>query len=174
MLVAPLMGPIFGIALGLSGGDKQLLKKSVASELLGMLLAIALAVLIGLVPLRSGFSSEIIARTQPTIYDVIIALASGLAGAFAMINKRISPALPGVAISTALVPPLATVGLCLAAGNWAWAGGAFMLFLVNLLGHRICCRGSVFPGRGGVILRDDRVLITFLRRFGVSLLVLAD
>lgn len=172
MLVAPLMGPIFGIALGLSGGDKQLLKKSVASELLGMLLAIALAVLIGLVPLRSGFSSEIIARTQPTIYDVIIALASGLAGAFAMINKRISPALPGVAISTALVPPLATVGLCLAAGNWAWAGGAFLLFLVNLLAIEFAAAG-VFSLAGVVSFsRDDRVLITFLRRFGVSLLVL--
>lgn len=171
MLVAPLMGPIFGIALGLSNGDNKLLRNSVVSELLGMLVAISLAAVIGMVPLRPDFGSEVLARTQPTIYDVIIALASGLAGAYAMVNKKLSPALPGVAISTALVPPLATVGLCLSTHNWEWALGAFLLFVVNLLAIEFAA-AAVYALSGLVKLDRQKNLITFFQRFGVSLLVL--
>jgi len=171
MLVAPLMGPIFGIALGLSNGDNRLLRASINSEMMGMLLAIALAAIIGLIPLRPDFAAEIVARTQPTIYDVIIALASGLAGAYAMVDRRISPALPGVAISTALVPPLATVGLCLAAHNWEWALGAFLLFVVNLLAIEFAA-AAVFFIFGMVKVNRQNGLIVFLRRFGLSLVIL--
>jgi len=171
MLVAPLMGPIFGIALGLSNGDNKLLQNSIRSELLGMLLAVALAAIIGIVPLRPDFASEIMARTQPTVYDVIIALASGLAGAYAMVNRKISPALPGVAISTALVPPLATVGLCLAAHNYEWALGAFLLFVVNLLAIEFAA-AAVFFISGLVKLNRENGLVVFFRRFGLSLVIL--
>ena len=171
MLVAPLMGPIFGIALGLSNGDNRLLRASINSEMMGMLLAITLAAIIGLIPLRPDFAAEIVARTQPTIYDVIIALASGLAGAYAMVDRRISPALPGVAISTALVPPLATVGLCLAAHNWEWALGAFLLFVVNLLAIEFAA-AAVFFIFGMVKVNRQNGLIVFLRRFGLSLVIL--
>lgn len=133
MLVAPLMGPIFGIALGLSIGDNRLLREATSSELLGVLLSVGLAALIGIATLQPDLGPEIIARTRPTIYDVLIALASGLAGAYAIADERISPALPGVAIATALVPPLATCGICLSAGFWDGARGAMLLFLVNLL-----------------------------------------
>ncbi|MDD2586713.1 MAG: TIGR00341 family protein [Syntrophomonadaceae bacterium] len=171
MLIAPLMGPIFGIALGLSNGDNNLLKNSLISELQGMLLAIGLAIIIGMIPLRPDFGSEIIARTQPTIYDVIIALASGVAGAYAMVNKRIGPALPGVAISTAIVPPLATVGLCISIGNWDWALGAFLLFLVNLLAIEFAA-AAVYAISGLVKLDRPEGLETFFRRFGLSLVIL--
>lgn len=172
MLVAPLMSPIFGIALGLSNGDNKLLRDALVAEVLGMLVAIGLAALIGSIPLNLDYGSEILARTQPTLYDVIIALASGLAGAYAMVNKRLSPALPGVAISTALVPPLASCGLCLAAGLFDLALGAFMLFVVNLLAIEFAA-ALVYVVFGLVRLdRSELAGAIFARRFGLSLVVL--
>lgn len=174
MLVAPLMGPIFGIALSLSTGDRQLLKTALLAELVGIILAVGLPAAIGLIPLRPDFGSEILARTQPTIYDVLIALASGLAGAYALVDEKISPALPGVAIATALVPPLAACGLNIAAGNWSLAWGAFLLFLVNLIAIEFAA-ASVFIVLG--LVHYDRAghRLSFgavLRRLGISFVIL--
>lgn len=173
MLVAPLMGPIFGIALSLLTSDRHLFRQSTVSELLGVMLAVGLAVLIGLIPLREGFGSEIVARIQPTIYDLIIALASGLAGAYALMNERISPALPGVAISTALVPPLATCGLCLAVARWDWALGAFLLFFANFLAIEIAA-SLVFAlfGMAELHVNGTFTFPRFLRRFSLSFVAL--
>ncbi len=174
MLVAPLMGPIFGIALSLLTGDRKLLKNALLAEIAGVILAIGLPVLIGLIPLRPDFSSEILSRTQPNIYDVLIALASGLAGAYALVNEKISPALPGVAIATALVPPLAACGLNVAAGNWLLAWGAFLLFLVNFVAIEFAA-ATVFLLQG--LVHYDRVgnklsLNFVLRRLGISFIIL--
>jgi uncharacterized hydrophobic protein (TIGR00271 family) len=133
MLIAPLMGPIFGITLSLIRGERNYLFKALLAETLGVLMAVGLAVLIGLIPLRPELGVEILSRTQPTLFDLLIALFSGLAGAFALLNPRISPTIAGVAIATALVPPLAACGICLAAGHWRLGGGAFLLFFVNFL-----------------------------------------
>ena len=173
MLVAPLMGPIFGIALGSETGDRRLLGLSLVYEILGVVLAVAVSALIGLIPLRMDFGSEIVARTQPTIYDIIIALAAGLAGTYAMVDERISPALPGVAIATSLVPPLATCGLCLSVGKWDWAFGAFLLFFANLLAIELAA-ALVFGvfGAAEVEAQNARSLARFLRRYGVSILLL--
>ncbi len=173
MLVAPLMGPIFGIALGLSNGDNILLKSALFSEFLGIILAISLAFIIGLVPLRPDFGPEILSRTQPTIYDIIIALVSGLAGAYAMVHKKLSPALPGVAISTALVPPLATCGLCLSSGNYEWAWGAFLLFCANLVAIEFAA-AAVYAVAGLVKFEhhNGSAFFTYLRRFGLSFIIL--
>lgn len=169
MLVAPLMGPIFGIALSLTIGDRQLLSRAAVSELAGIALAVALSLMIGLVPLRLGFGSEIVARTQPTLYDVIIAVASGLAGAYALMDERVSPALPGVAIATALVPPLATCGLCLATGRWEWATGALLLFFANFLAIQIAA-AFVFVAFGMLEVDTLRIdaIAPFVRRFALS------
>jgi uncharacterized hydrophobic protein (TIGR00271 family) len=174
MLVAPLMGPIFGIALGISSGDGRLLGKAFLSEILGLILAVLLSFVIGLLPLRLDFGSEILARTQPTLYDIIIALASGLAGAYAMIDERISPALPGVAIATAIVPPLATCGLCLSAGQLEWALGAFLLFFANFLSIQLAS-AFIFTvlGLSEAKPHEPYTVIRFLKRFGLSLLALA-
>lgn len=174
MLVAPLMGPIFGIALGLSTGNRKLLRDATLSELLGILLSIGLAFMIGAIAMRPDFGSEIIARTQPTIYDVLIALASGMAGAYAMVDERISPALPGVAIATALVPPLATVGLCISASSWDGARGALLLFIVNLLAIETAA-GAIFTIYG-LIDKDGATrgtIVAFLKKFGITFLVVA-
>lgn len=173
MLVAPLMGPIFGIALSLSTGNSDLLRRAVVAEILGIIFAVGLSYIIGLVPIRPDFGSEILARTQPTIYDIIVAFASGLAGAYALVDKKISPALPGVAIATAIVPPLATVGLNMATGQWVMAGGAASLFLVNFLCIEFAA-ALVFLVSGLTSHRPENgsPLNLFVRRFGVSIIAL--
>lgn len=173
MLVAPLMGPIFGIALGLSIGDSGLLRKAASSEVLGVLLGIAVATCIGFLPWRMEFGAEITARVQPTLYDLIIALASGLAGAYALVDEKVSPSLPGVAIATSLVPPLATCGLCLSAGKWQFALGAFLLFFANFLAIELAA-AFVFILSGMMEAHPHKPYTakTFLRQFAPSIIAL--
>lgn len=173
MLVAPLMGPIFGVALSLSSGDRSLLRSSLTAEAAGVFISVLIALIIGSLPLRAGFGSEIIARTHPTIYDIIVAVASGIAGAYAMTNPRISPALPGVAISTSLVPPLATCGLCLSAGRFEDALGAFLLFTANFLAIELAA-AAVFIvfGISIVSVPERGHLREYGRRFGPSIFAL--
>ncbi len=134
MLVSPLMTPIFGIALGMLRGDVGLIGRASRAEIGGVILAIASACLIGLSPLFSGEATpEMLSRTQPNLIDLLVAIFAGFAGAFALVDDRLSPALPGVAIATAIVPPLSTCGLCLALKAWEPAGGALMLFLANFV-----------------------------------------
>ncbi len=175
MLVAPLMGPIFGIALGLESGDRHLLRTAALSELGGIVLAVGLGALIGLLPLRMAFGHEILARTEPTLYDIIIALASGMAGAYALVDKRISPALPGVAIATALMPPLAVTGLCLATGRWSGALGASLLFFASFLAVELAASVVLaLKGMGAQEQQQAKTKVSgFLRRFGWSLAALA-
>lgn len=174
MLVAPLMGPIFGIALSLANGSRRLLARAALSETAGVVLSVALAALIGALAVYPSFGPEIVGRTRPTLYDVLVALASGVAGAYALVDEKISPALPGVAIATALVPPLSTCGLCLAAGQWDWALGAFLLFFANFLAIEVAA-AVVFllagMGRGGP--DQGLTLRVLLRRFGLSIALLA-
>lgn len=174
MLVAPLMSPIFGIALGLAIGDRKLLARAVLSEALGIVIVVGLAFLIGLAPLRPEFGPVILMRTQPTLYDMIVGLAAGLAGAYAIMSERISVALPGVAIAVAVVPPLAVAGLCLAAGRLELAGGAMLLFTANFLAIEVAA-AFLLTSYGLVSLETDLALTfgDFFKRFSVSLIALA-
>jgi uncharacterized hydrophobic protein (TIGR00271 family) len=106
MLVSPLMTPIMGIALGLVRGDAGLLRRALLAEILGVVLAVGMAALFGLLPIKIEATPEMLARTEPTLLDLLVAVLAGFAGAYAMVDERISPALPGVAIATAIVPPL--------------------------------------------------------------------
>ncbi|MEF3695531.1 DUF389 domain-containing protein [Desulfolutivibrio sp.] len=133
MLVSPLMSPIFGISLGMIRGDAGLMGKSIRAEISGMALAVAFGALFGLLPVMTEVTPEMLARTQPTLLDLLVAVFAGFAGTLAMVDDRISPALPGVAIATAIVPPLATCGLCLASGANQGALGAFLLFFANFV-----------------------------------------
>lgn len=134
MLVSPLMTPIFGIALGLLRGRPRLLGRAATTEFCGVILAIGSAYLVGLTELTGGEATgEMLARTQPNLVDLFVAVFAGFAGAYALVDERISPALPGVAIATAIVPPLSTCGLCLALGAWTGAFGALFLFLANFV-----------------------------------------
>ncbi len=133
MLVAPLMSPILGLSLGIVLGEVRLLRTSLESMFKGVMATIIVSVLVGLISPLKEMTPEILARTQPTLLDLFIALASGMAGAYALSRKEVSAALPGVAIAAALAPPLAVVGLGLANGNMQAASGAALLFVTNLI-----------------------------------------
>ncbi len=137
MLVAPLMSPIIGIGLASLTGDARLFRDSGVALGRGALMAILMAVLLAwgnrylpFVTLQE-LPAEVLSRTRPSPIDLTIALAGGMAAAFALAMPSISAALPGVAIATALMPPLCTVGIGVAMGRWDVAGGALLLFLTN-------------------------------------------
>ncbi|MDC1222307.1 TIGR00341 family protein, partial [Salibacteraceae bacterium] len=131
MLISPLMGPIMGVGLGAGIFDFGLIKKSAIN--LGLMVVISVgtsAIYFFLSPI-SDAQSELLSRTTPTIWDVIIALFGGLAGIVAGSRKEKSNAVPGVAIATALMPPLCTAGYGLATAQWGYFFGAFYLFTIN-------------------------------------------
>ncbi len=136
MIVAPLMLPIMGLAFSVSLGDRRAIGRSLTISLLG----IGTAVAVGFA-LTRGFSSiidveansQIMSRTSPRLIDLLAALATGLAGAFATGRKDVSDTLPGVAIAISLVPPLSNVGVLLATKNYDLALGSLLLFVTNYL-----------------------------------------
>ena len=134
MLISPLMGPIFGMGLGLGINDMQLIKSS-GKNLLGMV-AISLAasfIYFLITPLNLNNPSELLARTNPTIYDVLIALFGGFAGILEQCRKEKGTVFAGVAIATALMPPLCTAGFGLASGSFGYFMGAAYLFVINCI-----------------------------------------
>ena len=135
MLISPLMGPIFGIGMALATNDTKMLKEALMN--FGIMVSIALiasAIYFRLTPLRFANPTELEARTNPSIYDVVIALFGGLAGIFEICRKDSSKTvLPGVAIATALMPPLCTAGYGLAHLNAHFFFGALYLFCINLV-----------------------------------------
>ena len=133
MLVAPLMSPILGFSLGIVLGEVRLVRTSLESMFKGVMATVIVSILVGLLSPLKVMTPEIMARTQPTLLDLFIALASGMAGAYALSRKEVSAALPGVAIAAALAPPLSVVGLGLANGNMQAASGALLLFVTNLI-----------------------------------------
>lgn len=133
MIIAMLLGPITGIALALVDGDNSLLRKSMIAEAVGVALVLGVALAIGYIHRDIPLTSEVLARTKPNILDLMIALAGGAAGAYATVSPRLSVGLVGVAIATALVPPLATCSICLARGDLKLAFGGFLLFFANLV-----------------------------------------
>lgn len=133
MLVAPLMTPIVAAAIGITVGDTRVLRDSLTATLQGMLAAIFIAILMTLLVPGAETTPEVLARANPTLIDLIVALASGMAGAYAIARKEVGEALPGVAIAAALLPPLASVGVGIALGQAAVAGGALLLFTTNLI-----------------------------------------
>lgn len=134
MIVAPLMGPIVGMAFAITVGNRRLLKRSGTAVLSGSIMTIATAYLICLVVGISSLNPEILQRTEPTLIDLVIGLAAGAAGSFAQTRRDIAAALPGVAIAVALVPPLSVIGIGLALGSGSVTIGATLLFLTNLAG----------------------------------------
>lgn len=131
MLISPLMGPIMGVGLSVGLNDFELMKRSLKSFLVATLFSVMTATLYFLFTPLDEVQSELLARTSPTIYDVFIALVGGLAGIVALSTKEKGNVIPGVAIATALMPPLCTAGFGLAAGNWLYFLGAFYLYFIN-------------------------------------------
>jgi uncharacterized hydrophobic protein (TIGR00271 family) len=157
MIVAPLMTPIMATALAMVTGDQRHLGRSLATVLAGVVVAVGMSFLMArLAPgvLDISQNSQIQARIAPRMGDLIVALASGAAGAFALSRRSVADALPGVAIAISLVPPLCVVGVCLAEGATRPAGGALLLFLTNLVAILVAGGGFLgLMGYGGVARR---------------------
>lgn len=134
MIIAPLMMPIMGLAFGISIGDGHAMKDSLLVSLGGILAAIIVGFLLTF-PVANFVHpqsiDQIMIRTSPKLLDLMAALVTGLAGAFAMSRKDVSDTLPGVAIAISLVPPLSNTGILLATSNFTLAMGSFLLFLTN-------------------------------------------
>ena len=132
MLISPIMGPIMGVGLSLGINDFELMKKSLRNFALMFIVAIVTATAYFFISPLSSNSSELLARTTPTTYDLLIAFFGGLAGMVAQTRQdRTSTVIPGVAIATALMPPLCTAGFGLATGQLRFFLGAFYLFFIN-------------------------------------------
>lgn len=131
MLISPLMGPIMGIGLSVAILDWPLYKKSLKNFLLMVAISLTASTLYFLLTPLSVARSELLARTTPAIWDVGIALFGGMASMVALNSRERGNVLPGVAIATALMPPLCTAGYGLATGRWAFLAGALYLFLIN-------------------------------------------
>lgn len=132
MLIAPLMGPLLGVGLSIAINDIETLKKSLIN--LGAMVGISLitSYLFFSVPLFQDETPELLARTKPDLRDVMIAVAGGLALIISLSRrKQMTNTIAGVAIATALMPPLCTAGFGLAIGNWSYFGGAMFLFTIN-------------------------------------------
>jgi uncharacterized hydrophobic protein (TIGR00271 family) len=167
MLIAALLGPIQGMAMALAEADLKLLRTSVTAEVTGAALVLVLGMALGTIDRTSPLGHEILSRTAPNILDLLIGLVGGAAAAYAAATPRLGALAVGVAIATALVPPLTTCGILITRGLPALAAGAFLLFVANfvaitfsamvvfmVLGHRATIVGPAALGRAaGVIPR---------------------
>jgi uncharacterized hydrophobic protein (TIGR00271 family) len=131
MLISPLMGPIVGIGYALGVYDFELFKKSVKNLAVAILISLVASMLYFLLSPLSEVQSELLARTRPSFFDVLIAFFGGAAGIVALSRKEKGNAIPGVAIATALMPPLCTAGFGLATLNMGYFIGAMYLFVIN-------------------------------------------
>lgn len=131
MLISPLMGPIMGAGLGVAVYDDDLVRRSLLNLGIATLISLLVSALyFSLTPLQQP-QSELLARTSPTLWDVLIALFGGLAGIVGITRKEKSNVIPGVAIATALMPPVCTAGYGLATGQWRFFAGALYLYAIN-------------------------------------------
>lgn len=136
MLIAPILYPILSLSLGITISDQKLMSRSFFTVLKSMGFGIA-AGAVATWLFSSQFESitpEITSRAQPTLPFVIVAIIAGLAGSFALVKPHLNETLPGIAISVALIPPLAVVGIGLAQFNWELVSGSLLLFIVNTIG----------------------------------------
>ena len=131
MLISPLMGPIMGIGLGLGINDFELIKKAFRNLAIATVFGILTSTFYFLISPLNEARSELLARTTPTIYDVLIAFFGGMAGIVASSTRLKGNVIPGVAIATALMPPLCTAGFGIASGNFSYFFGAFYLYMIN-------------------------------------------
>jgi uncharacterized hydrophobic protein (TIGR00271 family) len=173
MLVAPLMSPIIGLGLASITGDARLFRDAIVGLLEGALLAVVISTLLAMVnrslpfvPLQE-LPTEVLARTHPNPNDLLVALAGGMAASYALALPQLSAALPGVAIATALMPPLCTVGIGLALGRGDVAGGALLLFVTNAITIAFACMLIFFvlgfsPRRGAGRLPQQLVISAVL------------
>jgi len=131
MLISPLMGPIVGAGFSLGIYDFELLKKAAKNLVIATLVSLLVSTIYFTLSPFKETQSELLARTSPNIYDILIAFFGGLVGVIAITRVEKGNPIPGVAIATALMPPLCTAGYGLAIGNWKYFFGALFLYTIN-------------------------------------------
>lgn len=136
MLVAPILFPIMGLSMGIVMVDSKLIWRSIKTLLQSMGLAIFAATIVTLFTASQeyGLTNEVLARTEVSLAYAAISIIAGLAASFALINPKLNESLPGIAISVALIPPLAVIGIGIAYLNWYVISKALLLFLINIGG----------------------------------------
>ena len=139
MIIAPLMQPLRGFAFGILEGDTDLIRSASLSVFVGTVIGVLFSYLAGLTMSLPEYGPQVLARTAPTLVDLLIALAAGVIAAVAKVRPEVGDALPGTAIAVALMPPLCVVGLTLSQGQYEHAWLAFLLYLTNLLGINFAC-----------------------------------
>ena len=176
MLVAMMLGPITGVALAIIDYRMPLLRKSLITVLIGVSLVIVVGFVVGWLHKDQPLTTEILSRTQPTSMDLMIALAGGTAGAYAMVSPHLSVAVVGVAVATALVPPLAASGILFANGEIQLGFGALLLAITNIIAIQFTNALVLWLLGFRRLVKDDyksNTYLTFLQRNAVTLLLLA-
>ena len=175
MLVAMMLGPITGVALAIIDHRGPLLKKSLFTVAAGISLVVMVGFVVGWLHNDQPLTAEILSRTQPTSMDLMIALAGGTAGAYAMVSPHLSVAVVGVAVATALVPPLAASGILFANGEGQLGLGALLLAITNIIAIQFTNALVLWLLGFRRLVKDDyksNTYLTFLRRNAVTLLLL--
>ncbi len=139
MIIAPLMLPLRGLSFATLEGDLKLLRLSLISITGGTVMSVFFSSLVGSVINIPEFGSEILSRTEPTLIDLLIAIAAGGVSGYAKIRPQVGDALPGTAIAVALMPPICVVGIAISQGAWDAAFGASLLYVTNLIGINLAC-----------------------------------
>jgi len=170
MIVAPLMLPIRGLALGALIGDLSLFRQGAIAVLAGTMLALLISCLIGIVVALPDYGSEVSARSEPTLLDLGVAVVAGAISGYAKVEPRIAGSLAGTAIAVALMPPVCVIGLGLAATDWSLSLGAALLYVTNLLGITLSCM-LTFLVAGYTRFRHARPALTWATVLTVLLLI---
>lgn len=168
MIIAPLMLPIRAIAWAAIGGDWRLFRRGILALGWGIVLAVSLATCVGFWARIPAFGSEVLARGNPNLLDLGVALAAGAVSAYAMLQPKVSGTVAGTAIAVALMPPACTVGLAISQGYWVLAQGALLLLLTNLCGIALAA-AIAFWILGEIAPLGDRRAITAI--VGMTLLL---
>jgi len=180
MIVAMLLGPILGISLALADSDFGELFRALSALIAGTASVMVTAFILGLIHRDIPITSEIMARTAPNLLDLMIGVAGGAAGAYATVSPRLSVAFIGVAVATALVPPLAAASILFAHGEYALGGGALLLAFTNMVAIQFASavvlwatgfRQSAVSGRYAVLafLKRDALGLGVLAALGILL-----
>lgn len=173
MIIAMLLGPITGISLALVDSDLKFLLKSLATLISGAFVVIITGLVVGVIHNDVPLTEEILARTSPNLADLVIALAGGAAGAYATVSPRLSVAFVGVAIATALVPPLCAANILFTRGEIVLGSGALLLTFTNIVAIQFAS-SAVFwiTGFRKISRTNGLPLIAFLRSNVVSIAIL--
>ncbi|MBW4687673.1 MAG: DUF389 domain-containing protein [Komarekiella atlantica HA4396-MV6] len=170
MIIAPLMLPIRAFAFGALQGNVPLFRQGIISVVVGTIAAIAIAYSLGLFTRLPTFGSEILARSEPTLLDLGIAVAAGSISGYAKVEPKISGSLAGTAIAVALMPPVCVIGLGLSQANFSLSFGATLLYLTNLLGITLSCM-LTFLIAGYTSMRRARKPLTWTLALTAILLI---